>query len=379
TNDAPTISSTAILTGTEDVAYSYTVTAADVDPTGTTTLCDITNTGSSETCTFTLPAGEILDLSWSHDYYGTEFSMDVTKPDATIDSYGPYGYGSGSYSTTYTDAGSYTVVISDVYSDGGGAAVASYEFGDSYTLAGTTIPAWMSFDAATGILSGTPDDSGVWDNIIVITATDEAGATATDSFTLNITNVNDAPGGSSVLIGDGSPWTQASSDTLTNYGVASSTYTLTITSLQRATITMTNTDNYASECGLEIDGTDVGCGYASSYQYGGQTGSPYSITTAGTYSVVVTDSYGDGGNYATIVIEDGNAATTIIQVIGFVYDGEVLTADSSLLTDDDGVGALNYQWANQDGDIAGATSSTYTIGACCDVLGDTYSVTVSYT
>ena len=43
------------------------------------------------------------------------------------------------------------------------------------------------------------------------------------------------------------------------------------------------------------------------------------------------------------------------------------------------MGAVSYQWANQDGDITGATSSTYTIGVCCDVLGDTYSVTASYT
>ena len=86
TNDAPTISSTAIVTGTEDVAYSYTVTVDDVDPTVTTTVCDITNTGYSATCTFTLPAGETLDFAWSHDTYGDEFSMTVTLPDASVSS-----------------------------------------------------------------------------------------------------------------------------------------------------------------------------------------------------------------------------------------------------------------------------------------------------
>ena len=66
------------------------------------------------------------------------------------------------------------------------------------------------------------------------------------------------------------------------------------------------------------------------------------------------------------------------------YDDEVLTSDTSLLSDDDGMGTFAYQWATQDGDVSGATSSTYTIPSCestavCSVLGNTYTVTVIHT
>ena len=256
---------------------------------------------------------------------------------------------------------------------------------DTLSYAATGMPSTLSM-STSGTISGTPVNADVGAHTIIVTVTDSssAAATASDTFVLTVVNTDDATQGASALVGDGSPWTQTTSDTLTNYGSSSSTYTLTITSFQRATITMTNTDNYASECGLEIDGTDVGCGYASSYQYGGQTGSPYSITTAGTYAVVVTDSYGDGGNYATIIIEDGTIATTYVTITGDSYDDATLTADTSLLTDDDGMGTFAYQWATQTADISGATSSTYTIPSCessatCSVLGNTYTVNVTHT
>jgi Ca2+-binding RTX toxin-like protein len=58
---------------------------------------------------------------------------------------------------------------------------------------GSPLPSWLSFDSATGTFTGTPtnDDVGVLD--IAVTVTDAAGAQATDIFTLNVANTNDAP------------------------------------------------------------------------------------------------------------------------------------------------------------------------------------------
>ena len=79
-----------------------------------------------------------------------------------------------------------------------------------------------------------------------------------------------------------------------------------------------------------------------------------------------------------------DATTGTVTITGDSYDEAVLTADTSGLSDEDGVGTFTYQWANSAGDITGATSSTYTIPACestavCSVLGETFTVTVTHT
>ena len=95
-------------------------------------------------------------------------------------------------------------------------AAASDDDGDTVTLAGTTIPAWMTFDegttgvdlngdgdyvdagetapvAATYALTGTPTNAEVGSHAVIITATDTNSASTTDSFTVVVANTNDAP------------------------------------------------------------------------------------------------------------------------------------------------------------------------------------------
>ncbi|MEL6961877.1 MAG: putative Ig domain-containing protein, partial [Pseudomonadota bacterium] len=71
--------------------------------------------------------------------------------------------------------------------------------GDSLTFGatlsdGTVLPAWLSIDATTGILSGTPDttDVGVA-YTIAVTATDASGSHVTSTFQVTVSNTNDAP------------------------------------------------------------------------------------------------------------------------------------------------------------------------------------------
>ncbi|MDQ2101915.1 beta strand repeat-containing protein [Azospirillum isscasi] len=70
--------------------------------------------------------------------------------------------------------------------------------GDRLTLSaaladGSALPAWLSFDAATGRLSGTPGNADVGTRAIRITATDGSGATVSDLLVVQVNDVNDAP------------------------------------------------------------------------------------------------------------------------------------------------------------------------------------------
>ncbi|MEI7180332.1 putative Ig domain-containing protein [Pectobacterium carotovorum] len=70
--------------------------------------------------------------------------------------------------------------------------------GDTLTLSatladGTALPAWLSFNPATGTFSGTPANGDVGNLTIKVTATDGSNASVSTTFGLSVTNVNDAP------------------------------------------------------------------------------------------------------------------------------------------------------------------------------------------
>ena len=65
--------------------------------------------------------------------------------------------------------------------------------GDNLTLTITTKPDWLTFTPATGELRGTPRHANVGEHNVVITAEDGQGGSATQSFTITVTDVNNAP------------------------------------------------------------------------------------------------------------------------------------------------------------------------------------------
>ena len=104
------------------------------------------------------------------------------------------------------------------------------------------------------------------------------------------------------------PWTESSSLTAVVYGSTGTPVSFTLNNGQRAVITV-NFDNYPSECGMNIDGVSVGC-------------SDTTITTAGSHTVQMLDSWGDGGSSATISIQDGTATTPATSPAGTVLDND---------------------------------------------------------
>jgi Ca2+-binding RTX toxin-like protein len=78
------------------------------------------------------------------------------------------------------------------------AAFADVDAGDTLAYSarlagGGALPAWLTFDPVARRFSGTPGNGSVGTVSIAVTATDLAGATASDAFDLKVNNVNDAP------------------------------------------------------------------------------------------------------------------------------------------------------------------------------------------
>ncbi|MEZ5616210.1 MAG: putative Ig domain-containing protein [Rhodocyclaceae bacterium] len=72
------------------------------------------------------------------------------------------------------------------------------DLGDALTLSatqsdGSALPTWFGFDAATRTFSGTPGNGDVGSISVRLTASDLAGAQASQTFAIGVTNVNDAP------------------------------------------------------------------------------------------------------------------------------------------------------------------------------------------
>jgi hypothetical protein len=72
------------------------------------------------------------------------------------------------------------------------------DFGDSLTYTatnadGNALPSWLSFDANTRTFSGIPVNENVGNLSLQVTATDHDGESASDTFNLEVVNVNDAP------------------------------------------------------------------------------------------------------------------------------------------------------------------------------------------
>ena len=77
-----------------------------------------------------------------------------------------------------------------------------------------------------------------------------------------------------------------------------------------------------------------------------------------------------------LVANVNDAPTGSVTISGTPAEDQTLTA-SNTLADEDGLGAISYQWQRDGVDIGGATASTYTLTQA-DV-GTTITVVASYT
>jgi hypothetical protein len=185
-NDAPSITSTPVTTGTTSQPYSYTVTATDVD------LGDT----PPDVLTFSLdtfPAGMTIDgpsgvISWTPTVQqdglqavtvrvtdsGGLFDTQTFSIDVTLVNVAPVITSAPVTAATVNAAYSYDVDATDA------------DLGDTQTYALDVSPAGMSIDSATGVISWTPTLFQLGDNSVTVSVTDFHGLSATQAYTVTV-------------------------------------------------------------------------------------------------------------------------------------------------------------------------------------------------
>jgi VCBS repeat-containing protein len=204
--------------------------------------------------------------------------------------------------------------------------------------------------------SYTLGDADVGTQISVTVSYTDANGTAesvTSAAVGPVANVNDAPSGSVTISG-----TAAQGQTLS------------------ASNSLTDADGVGAIVAYtwQADGITIGTGVSCTLTEA-EVGKAISVIAS------YTDGHGAAESVTsaqTAVVANVNDAPIGLPTIsGTATEDQTLTADTSGISDADGLGVFSYQWLRNGANIVGATSSTYTLGDA-DV-GAQISVQVSYT
>ena len=140
-------------------------------------------------------------------------------------------------------------------------AASDADAGDTVTYAATILPSWLSFNASTGVLSGTPKNSDVGNNFVTLKATDDDKAEAIQSFTIAVgisdTAANLAPSGTASS-GLTAATNQDGDVAITITGTAPTVAELNkIASLTTGVVTASISGNKTTLAGLNTASTDA--------------------------------------------------------------------------------------------------------------------------
>ena len=237
----------------------------------------------------------------------------------------------GNVLITGTATQNQTLAASNTLADIDGLGTISYQWlangtaisgatGSSYTLTQAEVGKAITVKASYTDLQGTAES-------------------VTSLATTAVVNINDLPTGDVTIIGEATQHALLTADTSTLAdldGVGILNYQWyadgsLISSATNSTYTLTQ--------------AEVGKAITVKASYTDLQGTTESVTSPATVAVTNINDTPTGG----------------ISITGTLAQYSVLTADTSLLADQDGLGTLNYQWFADNNEISGATSSTYTL------------------
>jgi CSLREA domain-containing protein len=303
------------------------------------------------------------------------------------------GATAASYTTSETDVGRVITVTADYTDDLGNV--------EGPTSAGTTAVANVN-DAPVGLptITGTvTEDQVLTADVSGISDADGLGAfsyqwlkgvVAIGGATNSTYTMGDADVGTQIAVQVSYTDGQGTAESLTSAQTAAvanvndapvGSVTISGTPTEDQTLTVSNTLGDADGMGVvsyqwQRDGVDIA----------GATNPTYTLTDADvgtTMTVVAAYTDGQGTNESVSsagvgpVANVNDAPVGLPLITGTVTEDQTLTADTTGISDADGLGALSYQWLRNGANIVGATSNTYTLGDA-DV-GTQISVQVSYT
>lgn len=342
-NDAPSITSTAVTSATVGALYSY-----DVDATDPDAGANLTYSLSAAPTGMTIDGGTGL-ISWTptSDQVGVT-SVTVSVSDGTLSD-------SQEFDVNVSGANNPPTIVSTPITTATEDTPYSYDVdatdpdGDTLTYSLAVAPAGMNIDPATGEITWTPTNAQVGDNLVTVVVEDSAAASDSQSFTVAVANVNDAPQITST------PVTSATVDTLYTYDVdasdpdAGDSLTLTF-SLIAAPAGMT----IDADTGLIQWTPTVAGDYDATVQVADSSGATgtqaFTITVAGSQPAlhvasITMELIPAGRNWkgeATVLVLDaGGTPVTNATVIGNWKINDVsLETGASAVTDSSGTAAI---------------------------------------
>ena len=222
--------------------------------------------------------------------------------------------------------------------------------GDSLTYTatlenGNALPAWLTFTPATRICSGTPTNDNVGSLNVKVTATDTSNASVSDTFTLTIANVNDAPDAvdDTATTNEDTSITIAGTTLLANDTDVDASDTLTITTVNATgsgTVSL-NGQNITYDPNRQFESLAVG------------------ETTTDTFTYTIAD--GNGGTdtaTVTVTIAGVNDAPVITSDSTFSLEENTTTIGTVNATDIDTAAPLTYSISGDDADLLAIDPNT---------------------
>jgi len=347
-NAAGVIAGATSSTYSATAAGSYTVTVTNASN------CSATSSATTVTVN-ALPTATISTMTPTTFCTGGSVALNAnTGTGLTYKWNNAAGMITGATSSTYSaaTAGSYTVMVTNASncSATSTATVVTVNTAPTATISTTT---GTTFCSGGSVALNANTGTGLtykWNNAagVIASATSSAySATTAGSYTVTVTNGN-------------------------NCSATSTATTVTVNTLPTATISTTTGTTFCTGGSVSLNAnTGTGLTYKWNNAAGvivGATSSTYSATTAGSYTVTVTNANNcSATSTATVVTVNTAPTATISTTTGTTF----CTGGSVALNANTGTG-LTYKWNNAAGVIAGATSSTYSA-----TTAGSYTVTVT--